>query len=44
MEADAKKRSEAYWAEVSARLQAFYENHQELKKLFNFGTSGPYQL
>lgn len=35
MEADAKKRSEAYWTEVSTRLQEFYENHQELKKLLN---------
>lgn len=35
MEADAKRRSEAYWAEVSTRLQTFYENHQELKKLLN---------
>ena len=36
MEAEAKQRSEAYWAEVSRRLQAFYENHKELKKLLNF--------
>ena len=35
MEADAKQRSEAYWTEVSKRLQIFYENHQELKKLLN---------
>ena len=35
MEADAKQRSEAFWTEVSTRLQAFYENHQELKKLLN---------
>ena len=35
MEADAKQRSEAYWTEVSTRLQTFYENHQELKKLLN---------
>lgn len=35
MEADAKQRSEAYWTEVSTHLQAFYENHQELKKLLN---------
>ena len=36
MEAEAKRKSEAYWAEVSHRLQSFYENHQELKKLLNF--------
>ena len=41
MEADAKRRSEAYWTEVSTRLQAFYENHQELKKLLNAGIPIP---
>ena len=35
MEADAKQRSEAFWTEVSTRLQTFYETHQELKKLLN---------
>lgn len=41
MEADAKRRSEDYWTEVSTRLQAFYENHQELKKLLNAGLPIP---
>lgn len=41
MEADAKRRSEDYWTEVSTRLQAFYENHQELKKLLNVGLTIP---
>lgn len=41
MEADAKQRSEAYWTEISTRLQAFYENHQELKKLLNTGIPIP---
>lgn len=36
MEEEAKKRAEGYWAEVAARLQAFYENHQELKRLLDF--------
>lgn len=40
MEANAKMRSEAYWEDVSKRLQSFYENHQELKKLLNFGAPG----
>ena len=42
MEADAKRRSEDYWTEVSTRLQAFYENHQELKKLLNTGLPIPH--
>lgn len=41
MEADAKRRSEDYWTEVSTRLQTFYENHQELKKLLNVGLTIP---
>ena len=36
-----KRRSEDYWTEVSTRLQAFYENHQELKKLLNVGLTIP---
>lgn len=36
MEAEAKQRAEAYWEEVSRRLQAFYDSHQELKKLLDF--------
>lgn len=35
MEEDAKRRSEAYWTEVSQRLQAFYDDHRELKRLLN---------
>ncbi len=41
MEADTKKRSEAYWTEVSTRLQSFYENHQELKKLLDISVPIP---
>lgn len=36
MEAEARQKSEGYWIEVSRRLQSFYENHEELKKLLNF--------
>ena len=36
MEAEAKQSAEAYWQEVSKRLQSFYETHQELKKLLHF--------
>lgn len=39
MEAQAKQKSDAYWAEVSSRLQAFYDNHQELKKLLQCGAT-----
>ena len=40
MEQEAKQKSEAYWTEVSRRLQSFYENHRELKRLLDFGTPG----
>ncbi len=40
MERDAQQRSEAYWTEVSKRLQSFYENHQELKKLLGYSIPG----
>lgn len=36
MEEEARQKSESYWMEVSRRLQSFYENHQELKKLLHF--------
>ena len=36
IEAKAKEKSEAYWEEVSHRLQSFYDNHKELKKLLDF--------
>ena len=37
MEANAKQKSEAYWSEVSLRLETFYKDHQELKKLLEYG-------
>lgn len=40
METEARQRSSAYWAEVSKRLQSFFESHQELKKLLNPETFG----
>ena len=33
MENAAKEKAETYWAEVSTRLQTFYQEHKELKKL-----------
>ena len=36
LEAEARQKSESYWTEVSHRLQSFYDNHQELKKLLHF--------
>ena len=39
MEAEAKQRADGYWKEVSSRLQSFYDNHRELKRLLNMGTS-----
>lgn len=33
MENTAKEKAETYWAEVSTRLQIFYQEHKELKKL-----------
>lgn len=38
MEIDAKRRSEAYWAEVSTRLKTFYDDHQEIKRLLDLTT------
>lgn len=38
MKAEAKQKSDEYWQEVSARLQSFYDTHQELKKLLTFDT------
>lgn len=37
MEEQAKQAAEAYWAEVSARLDAFYQEHAALKKLLAAG-------
>ena len=39
MELEAKQRAEFYWAEVYQRLQSFYEDHQELKKLLDYGAT-----
>ncbi len=39
MEAEAKQRADGYWKEVSSRLQSFYDNHRELKRLLNLSTS-----
>ena len=36
MELEAKQRAEFYWAEVYQRLQSFYEDHKELKKLLDY--------
>ena len=38
MEQQAERRSQAYWKEVSAQLEEFYEKHQELKKLLSINT------
>ena len=37
LEAEARQKAEAYWEEVYQRLQLYFENHQELKRLLNFG-------
>lgn len=37
MENAAKEKSEAYWTEVSACLQAFYQEHKELRELLIAG-------
>ena len=37
LEAEARQEAEAYWEEVYQRLQLYFENHQELKRLLNFG-------
>ena len=37
MEKDAKEKAEAYWAEVSVRLEKFYEDHSQLKELLAAG-------
>ena len=39
MEAESKRRADEYWKEVSSRLQSFYDNHRELKRLLNMSTS-----
>lgn len=36
-EAKAKAQSEKYWADVSAKLENFYQEHQGLKELLNMG-------
>ena len=35
MEAEAKQKSEAYWSEVSSRLESFYQEHKALKELLS---------
>ena len=37
MENEAKEKSEAYWNEVSARLEAFYREHVGLKEMLSAG-------
>ena len=37
LEEDAEKKSEAYWAEVSARLDSFCKEHEELKQMLFSG-------
>lgn len=37
MENAAKEKAEAYWTDVSARLQAFYQEHKELRELLRAG-------
>ena len=44
METEAREKSEAYWAEVSQRLQSFYDNHEELKKLLNFSIPNNFNM
>ena len=39
MELEAKQRADGYWNEVSTRLQSFYDNHRELKRLLNLSSS-----
>ena len=38
LEEEAKQTSDAYWLEVSRRLQSFYDTHQELKQLLSFSS------
>ena len=38
LEEEAKQKSDAYWLEVSRRLQSFYDTHQELKQLLSFSS------
>ena len=37
MIAEAEEKSEGYWAEVTKRLEIFYEDHRELKELLTAG-------
>ena len=36
MEREARFKSKAYWAKVSKRLEMFYEDHKELKRLLDY--------
>lgn len=37
MEAEAKEKSDAYWNDTTRRLLSFYNEHEELKRLFAMG-------
>ena len=37
LEAEAQQKADKYWDEVYRRLQLYFEDHQELKKLLSFG-------
>lgn len=35
MEREAKQSAESYWSEVSVRLEAFYQEHEDLRKMLS---------